>query len=138
MTAVALATIAAGGAGAVLRYLVSVSFARVGARPGRDSVRNGSAVPRFPWPVLVVNVVGSALAGAVLALGGTLSPDAQVMLLAGVCGGLTTFSTFSVETVQLVQAGRTGSAVGSVAANVVVGVGACALGFVAFGGAASL
>lgn len=138
MTAVAIATIAAGGAGAVLRYLISVSLARAGAVAERGAVPSGVAVPRFPWAVLVVNVVGSALAGAVLALGGTLSPDTQLVLLAGVCGGLTTFSTFSMETVQLVQAGRVGSALGSVSANVAVGVGACALGFVAFGGAASL
>ena len=56
--------------------------------------------------MLTVNVVGSALAGAVLALGSTLSPDAQLILLSGVAGGLTTFSTFSVETVQLVRDGR--------------------------------
>lgn len=138
MTAVTIATVAAGGAGAVLRYLVSVSFARAGAGAERGTVRSGAAAHHFPWPVLVVNVVGSAIAGAVLALGGTLPPDTQLVLLAGVCGGLTTFSTLSVETVQLVQAGRVGVAAGSVTANLVVGVGACALGFVAFGGAASL
>ena len=126
MTLTALVAVAAGGAAAVLRYLVSVAFVRA---------RSGDAGPGFPWAVLIVNVVGSAFGGAVLALGlGTLSPDAQLVLLAGVCGGLTTFSAFSVDTVQLLRARRTGLALASVGANLVLGVAACAFGFALFGG----
>ena len=125
MNTIALVTVAAGGAGAVLRYLVSLWLARPRVEPGA----------RFPWTVLVVNAVGSALGGAVLALADHgLSEQAQLVLLSGVCGGLTTFSTFSVETVQLVREGQAGRACVSVCANVLVGFAACALTFAAFGG----
>lgn len=110
------AVLIAGVLGALARYGVSRLFA---ARRG------------FPWAVLVVNVVGSAVGGAVLGLAfaGAVSPEWRLILLTGFCGGLTTFSTFSVETVQLVLDGKTRVALGSVAANLVLGVTAAALGF---------
>lgn len=118
-----LAALAAGGLGAIARYLVSVLAARRAAARGADAP--------FPWAVLVVNVIGSAIGGAVLGLAqaGGLSADARLILLSGLCGGLTTFSTFGVETVQLVVDGRARTAVASVAANVVLGVAAAAGGW---------
>ena len=49
----------------------------------------------LPWPVMLVNLVGCALLGALLGRG----MDSRVRLLvgAGFCGGLTTFSTFSLD-----------------------------------------
>lgn len=110
--ALAAAVLVAGAIGALLRYLVTLI---AGERPG--------------WAVLVVNVVGSALAGAVLGLGGDLEPGIRLLLLTGFAGGLTTFSTFSVETIQLVLDGRTRLAVASVALNIVLGVGAAAVAY---------
>lgn len=112
---VVLAVLAAGAVGAVARWLVSKLFA------GR----------RFPVAVLVVNVGGSAIGGAVLALAQTTSitTDARLILLTGLCGGLSTFSTFSVETVQLVLDGRAKDAALSVAANLALGIGAAGLAF---------
>ena len=112
----ALAVIAAGAGGTVVRYLVSLAFAR---RPG------------FPWAVLTVNLVGSLVGGAVLGLAerAVVSDDLRIILLTGLCGGLTTFSTFSVETLELVQAGKTRAAMLSVAGNLVLGVGAAALAY---------
>jgi CrcB protein len=49
---------------------------------------------RFPWSLLVVNVLGSAIAGVVFAL---TTGNLQVFLLVGVCGALTTFSGFGWE-----------------------------------------
>lgn len=117
--AVALVTVAAGGLAAVIRYLVSVALARPSDAEG------------FPWAVLVVNVVGSAIGGVVLGLAqhAAVPADLQLILLSGVCGGLTTFSTFSVETVQLVRAGRWRAASLSVGANLALGLGASVAGF---------
>ena len=116
---VAVAVILAGAVGAVVRYLVTLALA------GRRG---------FPWAVLAVNVAGSLLGGAVLALAdrAAIGADVRLVLLTGLCGGLTTFSTFSVETVQLVLDGKTGAAASGVALNLVLGVGACALGYVLF------
>lgn len=113
---VLVVTVLAGAAGAVIRYLVARAFS------GRG---------RFPWAVLVVNVVGSALAGVVvgLASSGGMSGDIRLILVTGLCGGLTTFSTFSVETIQFVQEGKWRVAALSTAANLVLGVGAAAIGF---------
>jgi CrcB protein len=112
----ALAVIATGAAAAAVRYLVSLAFARGGG---------------FGWAVLTVNVAGSLIGGAVLALAerAAVSGDLRLILLTGLCGGLTTFSTFSVETVQLIQAGKTRVALLSVAGNLVLGVGAAALAY---------
>lgn len=123
MSAATIITVlVAGAAGAVLRYLVSRFFA---PRPGA-SKRGG-----LPWAVLVVNALGSAIGGATLGLAqaGAVSADVQLILLTGFCGGLTTFSTLSVETIQLVLESRGRTALLSVAANVVVGVGVAALAF---------
>jgi CrcB protein len=49
----------------------------------------------FPWPVLLINVAGSALLGVVLARG--VQPALRDGIGIGFCGGFTTFSTFAVE-----------------------------------------
>ena len=112
----ALITVAAGAVGAMIRYLVSRAVA------GHDG---------FPWAVFVVNVVGSAIGGVVvgLATSGGVSGDIRLILVSGLCGGLTTFSTWSVETIQLVQDGRWRVAAASVTVNLVLGSGAAALGY---------
>ena len=97
----------AGAAGALLRFL---------------TVR----VIAVPWAVLAVNVLGSFVGGVLI---GATTGDLRLILLTGFCGGLTTFSSFSVETVQLVLEGRARRALVSVGLNLVLGVGAAALGF---------
>jgi fluoride exporter len=103
----ALAVIGAGAVGALLRYAAS----RVGARSG------------WPWPVLLVNVVGSLVAGV------AFHTDAALVVVTGFCGGLTTFSTLSVETIQLIADGRRRAAAASVVLNLVIGIAAAAAGW---------
>ena len=88
------AVLAAGSVGAVLRYALSRAFP---VRPGH-----------LPGGILIVNVLGSGLAGALIALAerAELSGDLRLVLVTGFCGGLTTFSTFSAEVVALLQHGR--------------------------------
>ena len=120
--ALVLITLAAGGVGTVVRYLLSKALSRI------------SRAESFPWAVLIVNALGSALGGAVLGLAQTqgVSAEVQLIILTGVCGGLTTFSTFSVETIQLLTHGRWGVAALNVISNLVVGFGACLAAFVIF------
>jgi CrcB protein len=107
----ALGVVVAGALGAVLRYLVAMAF---GTRAG------------IPWAVLVVNVTGSAIGGAVIGLAAEagLASDLRLLLLTGLCGGLTTFSTWSVETLQLLADGKSKGAIRSVVGNLVLGLGA--------------
>lgn len=112
--AVAATVIGCGGVAAVVRYLLAVWFSPDG---------------RFPWAVLTVNVAGSALAGTVLGLASGLGDDVTVILLSGVAGGLTTFSTFSVETVQLVVDGRTRTAALNVGLNLGAGLAATVVAY---------
>jgi len=115
VTPLLLLAVAVGGAlGALLRQLTSVALA------GRG---------RMPWGVLVVNVVGSFVAGLALAL--PLDPTVQLIIVSGVCGGLTTFSTFAVETIQLVSEGKHRAATASVALNLALAGPAALLGLAA-------
>lgn len=116
MTAVVIATaIVTGALAAAARFLVATAFAN----------------SRFPWAVLVVNVVASGIGGAVLALAerAEVSSDVQLILLTGLCGGLSTFSTFSVETIQFIVDGEIAVAVRSVIANLALGIGAAAAAY---------
>jgi CrcB protein len=113
---IVLAVLGAGVLGALARYGLSLAFAK----------RQG-----FPVAVLVVNIIGSALSGAVLALVDYdgMSADWRLVLLTGLAGGLTTFSTWSVETIQLIQGRRARTALASVIANLVLGFAAAAFAY---------
>jgi CrcB protein len=114
--AVVLTALVAGALGALLRYGVALFFSRPRSR--------------LPIAVLLVNVVGSLLAGVILAVAEhSGAGEVRYVLVSGFAGGLTTFSTFGVETVQLVLQGRIRIAIASVAANVVLGVAAVAAGW---------
>ena len=74
----------------------------------------------FPWPVLVVNLVGCALLGALLGLEAPRST--RLLVGTGLCGGLTTFSTFTVEVAQLLRADDAPTAVAYIVASVIGGL----------------
>lgn len=77
---IAVLAIALGAAlGAPARYLIEQ---RMNAR---------AADPRFPWAMLVINALGSLLAGVAAALtDGTV----RTFVIVGICGSLTTFSGY--------------------------------------------
>lgn len=53
---------------------------------------------RLHWGTLVVNVVGSAMLGALV--GAAVEGHWLALLGTGFCGGLTTYSSFAVQSVQ--------------------------------------
>ena len=81
-----------GGAGSILRYIVS--------RWLNTSV--------FPWGPLAVNIIGCFL----VSLFGTwiarqsLPTDLRLLMVVGLCGGFTTFSTFGNETMTMLRNGH--------------------------------
>lgn len=111
-----LAVAGGGAAGTLARYLIGVAWARPGA---------------FPWWTLGINIVGSFVLGVVIgvaAVRDTASSTVTLALAVGVAGGFTTFSTFSVETLAMVERGESLRAAAYVAASVVLGLLAAALG----------
>ena len=87
----------------------------------------------FPWGILVVNVSGSLVIGFVdglVAPGGAtmVNAPARQFIMAGLCGGYTTFSAFSLQTLDLARAGRWLRAGGNVAASVAACLAAVWLG----------
>ena len=88
----------------------------------------------FPWGTLAVNVAGSFLIGLYATLtepGGRLlaSPARRQFVLAGFCGGFTTFSIFSLETLFLFEARAFGLAAANVAGSLVLWLIAVWLGY---------
>ncbi|MFN3515669.1 MAG: fluoride efflux transporter CrcB [Novosphingobium sp.] len=97
--------VAIGGAtGAWLRYLVGLAWLRV---------IGPIAAGVFPWATLTVNLLGSAIMGALagwLARHGQGGEEWRLLLGVGLLGGFTTFSAFSLELVSLIERGQTGTA----------------------------
>lgn len=100
--------IAAGGAlGAVLRFAISRGAARVF---GAD----------FPWGTLFVNALGAFAIGFLFAwfsLRFTVTPAMRALVMTGLLGAMTTFSTFSLETLELAHAGEFTRAGANILAN---------------------
>lgn len=107
MTAVLV--VLGGAVGAGLRYLV-----------GRRL-----ATARFPWATLLVNTAGCLLLGLVAE---AADPWVRTLLGTGVAGALTTYSAYALDSVLLERNGHRARAVLNVAANLVAGGAAFALG----------
>ena len=90
-----------------------------------------AVVPGVPLATLLVNVIGGFCIGLIFAVGAARPEWPEWLRLGaitGVLGGFTTFSAFSLETVLLWQEGRGAAAFANVALNVLLRLGACALG----------
>lgn len=99
-----------GGIGSILRYLT-----------GKWVPATLTDAP-FPWSVLAVNVVASAVLGWLMGWALARSANEELRLLIGVgfCGGLSTFSSFSYDLVILLQNGRVLAALFNVLLNVIL------------------
>jgi CrcB protein len=88
----------------------------------------------FPFGTLVVNIVGSILIGAFSGLlmhisNSSVGMALQQLLIVGICGGLTTFSSFSLQTYNLIIDGRWLSALSNILFSTGLSLGSVALGW---------
>ena len=70
----------------------------------------------LPWGILFANTAASFLAGIELIGASVASP----LIVAGLCGGLSTFSTFAAQTVDFYRAGLKLRAAANLVANLVL------------------
>ena len=109
-----------GAVGAIMRYLMG---GWVHALLGSSS---------FPYGTLAVNVLGCLLIGVLMGVAETrqaLSAEARALLMVGILGGFTTFSTFGYETMALVRAGDVLAGASNAAVHVVFGLAAVWVGY---------
>lgn len=112
-----------GAMGAVIRYLIGM---RVTQHMG----------PGFPWGTLLINLSGCLLIGFLSGLftARSFHPSAGLLMITGVLGGYTTFSSFGLETYTLITTGHPLTAITYAGVSVVIGVAAVALGRMPFAG----
>lgn len=110
-----LAVAIGGAVGSVLRYGVARALASAS----------------YPWATQSVNVLGSFLIGLAFVLlahrYGSHHPAYQLVIV-GLLGGFTTYSSFSMDALRLLEQGRTGTALAYVASTVALCLAAAALG----------
>ncbi|MFN3371983.1 MAG: fluoride efflux transporter CrcB [Chloroflexus sp.] len=85
----------------------------------------------WPYGTLIINLLGCLLIGVLLTLAAnrlTLSEPVRLMLVTGLLGGFTTFSTFGYESFSLFNAGNWLAALGYVGGSVVGGLIAVVVG----------
>lgn len=113
-----------GCAGALLRFYINGAVNRVA---GDELAFIGT---------VTVNLIGCLLIGIlalVVARTTHLSPHLQHLLIPGLLGSLTTFSTFALDCVNLLQQGRVGAAIANISINVIFGIVLVWLGMLAAG-----
>jgi CrcB protein len=108
-----------GAIGTFARYLISVLM---------------SAAPHeFPWSTIAINISGSFIIGffgtLTLASGRFPVPEnVRLLVMVGLCGGFTTFSSFSLQTFDLLRSGFFLRAAANVVGSVVLCICAVAIG----------
>ena len=110
-----------GGLGAALRHGVN----------GAAAVLLGVSLP---WGTLIVNVSGSAAIGLFtgwLASRAGVESEVRLFVATGFLGGFTTFSAFSLDAAAMWQRGGHLSALGYVAASVLLSIGGLFVGLAA-------
>lgn len=84
--------------GSASRYLIYVLLSRIWP-------------VAFPLGTFAVNILGCLFIGVIFGLSGRLewlTPQWQMFLATGFCGGFTTFSTFTFENAEMLQSGNYG------------------------------
>ena len=105
--------------GSILRYWVSGIVQQVANNPS------------FPVGTLAVNLVGCLVIGFLSQLAdvrGIFTPEARLLVLVGILGGFTTFSTFGNETMNFLRGGEGIAALMNVSIHIFAGLAAVWLG----------
>jgi len=105
--------------GAVLRYLIS------------GCIQNLTQSVAFPYGTLAVNITGCFLIGILSHLVESqagITVEMRLLLIIGLLGSFTTYSTFSNETMNLLQDQRLLLALLNVATHTILGLSAVLLG----------
>lgn len=106
-----------GGLGSVLRFLVSNYSEKLWNIKG------------FPVGTFTVNILGCFLIGLASAYFLKVDNYLKFLIIAGFCGGFTTFSAFSIENYTLWQEGNYGILALYIGLSVIVGLIAVYAGF---------
>lgn len=103
-----------GGIGSIARYLcqkwLSENYAQT-----------------FPWATFAVNIAGCFLIGILYAAAektAVFTPHVRLLLITGLCGGFTTFSTFAFENMTLLRSGDVWYFLIYIVASVALGIAA--------------
>ena len=93
-------------------------------RAGCNSVAVRLLGHAFPWGTLAVNLLGSFAFGVIysLARSRSLSTEQEAVLLVGLLGGFTTYSSFAFQSAEMLASGRFLTACGYVAATNLLGI----------------
>ncbi len=87
----------------------------------------------FPWATMSINLIGSFLMGFLFVLISNrladLAPLLTPLVLVGILGGFTTFSSFSIETLKLIQNGKLAYALTYILISTTLGVSLAGLGY---------
>ncbi|MGN1394332.1 MAG: fluoride efflux transporter CrcB [Succinivibrionaceae bacterium] len=101
-----------GGIGAFLRFLVIYSCSKY-------------FVSSFPFGTLIVNLIGCSLIGLIMGVGYNYmqgSPSVKMLVITGVLGGFTTFSSFALDFAKLCQNFQITNALIYLLSNVIIGI----------------
>jgi CrcB protein len=91
----------------------------------------------FPWSTLLVNVTGSFAFGALYALirsRAVFTSTHETVVLVGLLGGFTTYSSFAFQSVEMFASGRSAAALAYVVATNVLALTAAWIGLRLGGG----
>ncbi len=116
---------AGGCVGAILRYVVSNAT--------QDFAKGMALSTAFPWGTFAVNIIGCFVIGLLFQLAdmrSVLTAETRALLITGLLGSFTTFSTFGNDTFCLLRDGKMVVAFGNVGAHVVCGLTAVWFGYV--------
>jgi CrcB protein len=108
-----------GFTGSILRYVIS------------GAIQQLTQSTSFSYGTLAVNIVGCLIIGILSQLAesyGLLTAETRALLITGVLGGFTTFSTFSNETMNLFRDSENLLGLLNIGAHIFLGLGAVWMG----------